>query len=86
MIERIRASGLLLRAMNVSRLVSVCSVAVSILVLVVMIGKEVTTMWEVFYLFVDAVLERLQPLVLRFPRDQYAIELARRFEEEYGIP
>ena len=45
-----------------------------------------TTMWEAFYLFVDAVLERLRPLVLRFPRGQCAIELAQRFEEEYGIP
>ena len=44
-----------------------------------------TTMWEAFYLFVDAVLERLHPLVLRFPRGQRAIELAQRFEEEYGI-
>ena len=45
-----------------------------------------TTMWEAFYLFVDAVLERLRPLVLRFPRGQHAIELAQRYEEEYGIP
>ena len=45
-----------------------------------------TTMWEAFYLFVDAVLERLRRLVLRFPRGQHAIELAQRFEEEYGIP
>ena len=45
-----------------------------------------TTMWEAFYLFVDAVLERLRPLVLRFPRGQRAIELVQRFEEEYGIP
>ena len=45
-----------------------------------------TTMWEAFYLFVDAVLDQLRPLVLRFPRGEHAIELARRFEEEYGIP
>ena len=45
-----------------------------------------TTMREVFYLFVDAVLEQLCPLVLRLPRGQRAIELAQRFEEEYGIP
>ena len=45
-----------------------------------------TTMWEAFYLFVDAVLERLNPLVLRLPRGQRAIDLARRFEEDYGIP
>ena len=45
-----------------------------------------TTMWEVFCLFVDAVLDRLRPLVLRFPRGERAIELARRLEEEYGIP
>ena len=45
-----------------------------------------TTMWEASYLFVDAVLERLCPLVLRFPRGQRAIELAQRFEEEYAIP
>ena len=45
-----------------------------------------TTMWEAFYLFVDAVLDRLHPLALRFPRGERAIELARRFEEEYGIP
>ena len=45
-----------------------------------------TTMWEAFYLFVDSVLDRLRPLVLRFPRGERAIELARRFEEEYGIP
>ena len=45
-----------------------------------------TTMWDAFYLFVDAVLDRLRPLVLRFPRGECAIELARRFEEEYGIP
>ena len=45
-----------------------------------------TTMWEAFYLFVDAVLERLHPLALRFPRGQRAIELAQRFEEEYSIP
>ena len=30
-------------------------------------------MWEVFYLFVDAVLERLHPLVLRFSKGEYAI-------------
>ena len=45
-----------------------------------------TTMWEAFYLFVDAVLDRLRPLVLRLPRGERVIELARRFEEEYGIP
>ena len=44
-----------------------------------------TTMWEAFYLFVDAVLERLRPLVLRFPRSQRVIDLAQRFEEEYSI-
>ena len=45
-----------------------------------------TTMWEAFYLFVDAVLDGLRPLVLRFPRGERAIELAQRFEEEYSIP
>ena len=45
-----------------------------------------TTMWEAFYLFVDDVLDRMLPLVLRFPRGERAIELARRFEEEYGVP
>ena len=44
-----------------------------------------TTIWEAFYLFVDAVLEWLRPLILRLPRGQPAIELAQRFEEEYGI-
>ena len=48
--------------------------------------KGKTTMWEAFYLFVDAVLDRLRPLVVRFPKDECAIELAQRFEEEYGIP
>ena len=31
-----------------------------------------TTAWEAFYLFVDAVLERLRPLVLRFPKGDRA--------------
>ena len=45
-----------------------------------------TTMWEAFYLFVDAVLDQLCPLVLRFPRGERAIELVQKFEKEYGIP